>query len=233
MIESLIAETGWLASLEALPSWHPQAGRIVVIAPHPDDETLGAGGFIATMARHGANIVVAAVTDGENAYLEAPSAARRLGEIRTAEQTNALAALGVPNHDIHRFHLPDSDVSSHENKLETLLSPLVSEDTLVVAPWTGDFHPDHEACGRAGAHIAKKTGANLASYFFWTWHRGAPELISNLPLKKFPLTPRMQQAKADALAQHRSQLVREAGEPILPEHLLAPARRNFEVFAIS
>jgi LmbE family N-acetylglucosaminyl deacetylase len=200
-----------------------------VLAPHPDDETLGAGGVIAAQCRHGRDVVAVAVTDGESAYGYDPY----LGKIRDLEQRNALARLGVPAENIIRLRLPDSDVASHETRLVDELLPFVTKDTHLVAPWRGDFHPDHEACGRAAERVAKRTGARLTSYFFWTWHRGTTATLASLSLGSFPLTPYHLRSKSEALRCHRSQLTHESGEPILPDNLLAPARRPFEVFCIS
>lgn len=203
---------------------------MLVITPHPDDETLGAGGLIASQRARGVSTVVVAVTDGENAYPDAYPGERELGALRCVEQQMALQHLGVAPAEIHRLRLPDSDVAAHEHDLIQRLLPMASSATHIVAPWKGDFHPDHEACGRAAEEVARRTGASLTSYFFWTWHRGSAETLSGLPLRSFALDPRFAAAKARALACHRSQLVREHGEPILPESVLGPARRSFEVY---
>ncbi len=199
---------------------------MLIVVPHPDDETLGVGGLIASQRRRGVDVVVVAVTDGENAYTDNAGLAER----RHAEQTQALACLGVADHKIVRLRLPDSNVSSQEQALVELLVPLVSDETHIVAPWQGDFHPDHAACGSAAARVAQRSGSPLTSYFFWTWHLATPSLLSGLSLRRVPLSPELLHAKAEALVQHRSQLMHPSGEPILPERLLAPARRSFEVF---
>ena len=125
----------------------------------------------------------------------------------------------------------DSGVSDQERELELALSSIITRESHVIAPWTGDFHPDHEACGRAAATVARKAGARLSWYFFWTWHRGTFSLLQDLPLKSFTFEDPLREQKWGALLCHKSQLEHPSGEPILPEHLLAPARRNFEVFA--
>ncbi len=226
MIVSAVDEAAWVRALTALPALQPPTGPVLVIAPHPDDETLAAGGFIAAARRRGLAVTVAAVTDGENAYPDSPG----LAALRTDEQTNALARLGVPATQIHRFHLPDSSVAACEQELVERLLSLVSADSHILAPWRGDFHPDHEACARAAEQAASQTGARLTSWFFWTWHRGTPDLLQGLPLHSFPLNDDLLLAKREALLCHRSQLQHASGQPILPESLLAPARRPFEVF---
>lgn len=229
MIVPRVSEAAWFAGLADLPGWNLPNAPVVVIAPHPDDETLGLGGFIATQQRHGVDVVVVAVTDGENAYPNTP----RLGALRRREQISALACLGVQAEKIIRFGLPDRDVASREEELMERLEPLISENTHVLAPWHGDFHPDHEACGRAAQKLADRAGATLTSYFFWTWHFGTVAAVRALPLRNFSLDGESLNVKAAALGCYRSQLERENGEPILPDPLLAPARRPFETFVIA
>jgi LmbE family N-acetylglucosaminyl deacetylase len=229
MITPLVLEDEWLVALEDLPVWAPPPMRLVVLAPHPDDETLGAGGFIAAQILHGGDVIVVAVTDGESAYGYDPN----LGKVRESEQRNALARLGVLAENIVRLRLPDSDVASHETYLVNKLLPFVSKDAHLISPWRGDFHPDHESCGRAAEWVANRTGARLTSYFFWTWHRGTTASLAKLALCSFPLNQRHLERKSEALKCHRSQLTHDSGEPILPDNLLAPARRPFEVFCIS
>jgi LmbE family N-acetylglucosaminyl deacetylase len=228
MILPVAHENEWAQALSHAPAWTPPSCPTLIIAPHPDDETLAAGGLIATLRHAGVEVLVVAVTDGENAYHDTPG----LGPLRAREQQRALERLGVPLHRIVRFQLPDSAVNAHEHALLERLIPLVSQGTHVVAPWSRDFHPDHEACGRAAEALALKTGALLTSWLFWTWHRGTPRMLARERLRSFPLSDAAMSAKADALDCHQSQLTHDSGQPILPENLLAPARRNFETFLI-
>jgi LmbE family N-acetylglucosaminyl deacetylase len=215
-----------MTTLAENPAWQPPDKEMLVIAPHPDDETLAVGGFIVSQVAKGIQVRVVAVTDGENAYADVAD----LAAIRSAEQKRALAKLGVGSSGIIRLGLPDSSLIPNENRLIDLLYPLVSKETHLLAPWPGDFHPDHEVCGRAAQEVARSTGATLTFYFFWAWHRGIPALLHNLPLRSFALTADQQCAKVEALSEHRSQLEHPSGEPILPEDLLWPARRSCEIF---
>lgn len=231
MIVPLISDEKWRETLQPIPTWNPPNIRTVIVAPHPDDETLGTGGLIETLRQLDTEVTIVAVTDGENAYPNEEDLG--LGQVRRQEQTEALKALGVDTDHIIRLRLPDGDVSHYENRLIELLIPLIDERTHIVAPWTGDFHPDHEACGRAAEQAASQSGASISSYFFWTWHRGTPEATSALKLRALPLNISAIERKSEALQKHRSQLAHPSGEPILPEYLLGPIFWPFEVFAIA
>ncbi len=234
MFFSGTTEAEWLQALEDLPTWSvpsAPAASLLIVSPHPDDETLGCGGLIAAERWRGTQVRVVAVTDGEHAYPGAEGG-EPLAVTRRKEQDCALARLGVGPDCVLRFGFTDSDVSTHEAELAERLTKLLTPETYLVAPWEGDFHPDHEVCGRASAEAARRTGAKLISYFFWSWHRGTPQTLAGLDLARFPLDDQWLQAKTEALACHRSQLERKTGGPVLPPELLGPARRAFEVFLV-
>jgi LmbE family N-acetylglucosaminyl deacetylase len=201
---------------------------MVVIVPHPDDETLALGGLIAAQRAKGVDVTIVAVTDGEHAYQQNQGLAAR----RREEQKGALARLGVPVQKILRLGFVDSGVSHQEHELVAAIQPLITADTVVFAPWSGDFHPDHEACARAAKAVTESTGATLISYFFWTWHRGTLETVATVALQTFALTEPLMIAKQEALACHVSQLTASSEPEILPENLLWPARMPFEVFTL-
>jgi LmbE family N-acetylglucosaminyl deacetylase len=223
------SEEEWLAALEHVPKWSPPRLHTIVLAPHPDDETLGAGRLIASQRSRGVPVTVMAVTDGEAAYAEAEG----LGALRHAEQEAALAELGVERRDILRLHLRDGAVAASEDVLVRLLKPVVKYPGLLVAPWSRDLHPDHEACGRAAERIARLANVELVSDVFWTWHSAPVESLTALPLARLELEKPIQTALDAALSQHRSQLEWKNGNPILPASLLKPAQRSFETFIIN
>ena len=230
VIVSLVEDSTWQASLSVLPEWQPPPQSTLVLAPHPDDETLGAGALIATLRARGVPVTVVAATDGENAYDTHQDERVALASVRELEQGEALAKLGVPPGAIHRLRLTDSGLHRCEDELTARLMELTQSGTHLIAPWSGDFHPDHEACARAAAAVARAKGLRLTSYFFWTWHRGEDSLLSGLPVRRFMPGEAALQAKAQALRCHRSQLEHDRFDPILPARLLGPAYWPFEVF---
>lgn len=225
-IVPLIPEAAWLPAFEGLVDWELPLVPTLVLAPHPDDETLGAGGLIARLSRAGVPVTIVAITDGEHAYADAPD----LAEIRIPEQTEALHRLGVPERMVHRLHLQDGDVSGYEDQLVELLLPLVTAETHLVAPWQRDFHPDHEAAGRAAARVAQWKNLPITYYLFWTWHRGNPAMLDGLGVTKLPLSDGELKLKLHALQAHVSQFEHGDGQPILSPELLVPAQRAFEVY---
>ncbi len=123
------------------PAWQPPELPMLVIALHPDDETLGAGGLIAHQRRRGVPVRMVAVTDGEAAHCDLP----QLGDVRRQEQESAFRELGGEPQSVIRLQLPDGAVSGNEQELIERVRPLVGPTTLLVAPWSFDPHPDHEA----------------------------------------------------------------------------------------
>ncbi|WP_225438027.1 PIG-L deacetylase family protein [Candidatus Frankia nodulisporulans] len=149
--------------------------RVVVVAPHPDDEVLGVGGLLVRLSELGARITVVAVTDGDGSHPGSPTlSARQLAQHRIAEQHAALTALGLGQAPVPRAELPDGQVTGHEAALAAFVEPLLTADTWVLTTWRGDRHPDHEATGRAAALAARRAGARLVEYPVWTWHWAVP-----------------------------------------------------------
>lgn len=228
MLTPITTEQSWIDALRGVEGWSAAQKPTVVVAPHPDDETLGAGGLIAMQRSRQIPVKLLAVTNGEAAYPDMPD----LGRMRQMEQTGAAEALGVMSDSIVHLGFDDSNVAESEAALTDRIAASIDSNTLLVSPWQHDPHPDHEACGRAAATAARRKGATLVSYFFWTWHHLRPEGLAGLPLRRLILSAEAQSRRARALACHNSQLHRDDGPPILPELFLAPARRPFETFII-
>ncbi|MFC6645303.1 PIG-L deacetylase family protein [Granulicella cerasi] len=224
-MKSLTSEKEWLEALAAIPAFVAPVARVVFVAPHPDDETLAAGGLLAALAQAGVPVTIVAVTDGDAAY--SPEGDAELAALRIREQIAALAVLGIPESSIIRLGYPDRCVNEHETALAEHLVNLIRPDTTLIAPWSKDFHSDHEAAGRAAEVAAERTGVRLVRWFWWSWHQHTPAELESLSLTKFALDEGGLQRKLRALSEHRSQLGDDA---ILPDDLLAPAHRSFEVF---
>lgn len=134
--------------------------RLLVVVPHPDDETLATGGLIQIALDAGAALRVVIATDGDNnpwpqRWVEKrwridAEARRRWGRRRRSEVTEALARLGVTGADIRHYGWPDQGLTGLLMRDAQCEDQLVAEivdfaPTLVVAPSLADRHPDHSA----------------------------------------------------------------------------------------
>ncbi len=171
-------ESVWMAGgfLDGLPELEePTTSQVVVVAPHPDDEVLGAGGLIANACQRGALVTVVAVTDGEGSHPHVPILApAELVKRRAEEAQVALRRLTSIEVKRVRLGLPDGGVADHEQRLASALGEVLGPHALCLAPWDHDGHPDHDAAGRAAASACGLTGATLLSYLVWTWHWSHP-----------------------------------------------------------
>jgi hypothetical protein len=125
---------------------------LLVVAPHPDDETLGFGSAAATLQSRGVKVQVVSVTDGDASYPGLPMRGRRkLARIHRTELRGATSVLGLP--PAISLGLPDDEVRTHLCELAELLTTLLSKapGTWCATTWRGDGHPDHEAVGEAAA----------------------------------------------------------------------------------
>lgn len=203
--------------------------RVVVVVPHPDDESLSTGVLLAEAAASGTDVRVIAVTDGEAAYpgVDLPG----LAAIRCAEQRAALEVLGVRPGVVVRLRIPDGEVGDHVDALERAIRAQLTAGTLLVAPSVCDWHPDHEACGVA-ARRASSTGPRWSS-LFWAHHHPQRLLASRAPLVALSGDAEQIERRRRAIACHRSQFSAPAGvAPILTSGLLGHLDVPHELFAV-
>lgn len=201
----------------------------VIVAAHPDDEVLGAGGVISMLAAARARLRLVAVTDGERSHRGHASPAS-LARRRTAETTAALRALGARAVEVIRLQLPDTGLAARENELAAALAPLVSGFDLCLTPWDHDLHPDHEAAGRATRLACPGT---LYCYPIWMWHwarPGDPRVPWDRAVR-VPLPPRAAGRKRAAITCFASQ-TEDRGHglgPVLSPGVIAHFTRAMEV----
>ncbi len=200
--------------------------RLVVVAAHPDDESLGAGGLIATATRHGLPVEIVCATDGEGSHPDSPTRTpEELAVVRADEGRLAARELGVQDAP-HRLGLPDGEVDQHQDLLTQRLVEIVGDGRgeIIVAPWRRDGHPDHEAAGRAAAAAARRTGADLWEYPIWFWHWSQPDETPWTLLHPFVLDDHALHAKLMAIGSHASQVAPlsdlEGDETLLSAELL-------------
>lgn len=210
------------------------ADAVVVVAAHPDDETLAAAGLLAAAGRAGLPATVVVATSGEASHPGSPTyRPEQLAALREEEVRQAVARVH-PGADLRLLALPDSRLADHEDELGRALAQLVGPRTLVAAPWRHDGHADHEAAGRVAARVVAGAGARLLEYPVWLWHWGTAADLDGLDVVCLELDPELQYRKAQALSCHWSQTSALSPSPgdeaLLTPGFLARFARPFEVF---
>ncbi|WOD40235.1 PIG-L deacetylase family protein [Nodosilinea sp. E11] len=170
-----------LGSLDDLP-----LAPVVVVAPHPDDETLGCGGAIAQLRSRGYPVQVLVVSDGANSHPRSQRyPAPRLRQVRQAETCQALALLRVKAEAVTFLGLPDGSVPPidlaaglaqasplAQTALEQCRAYLhrVAPRTIFV-PYQFDPHRDHRASWQLvqGAIAGLPQPPRLIEYPIWDW----------------------------------------------------------------
>ncbi|MTD14906.1 methyltransferase domain-containing protein [Nakamurella sp. YIM 132087] len=234
------SESTWSTVLPAAATPLDPSGfrRVVVLAAHPDDESLGAAGLMARATDAGLPVVVVVATAGERSHPDSPThTPEDLTLLRRREVFEAVGRV-APTAAVQLLCLPDGGLSREADRLRDAVADVVRSGDLVVAPWRSDGHPDHAAVGAAAAEVAARCGAVLWEYPIWMWHWSGPDdpAFRGTRWGRVDLEPDQLRRKRSALACHGSQVrplsTAEGDEVMLRPGFLAHFRRDHEVFAV-
>jgi len=164
----------------------PTAQRALVVAPHPDDETLGCGGMMAEKRLLGGQVSVVFLTDGREGGARAPEdkdpgrsrrQAEALVELRQEEAIRAAAVLGLGQKDLYFMKGHDGRLAEElacptqgmAREVAELVEQVGAEEVYV--PHYRDSHPDHEAAYKLTVAALKllKPPVHLRQYPIWLW----------------------------------------------------------------
>ncbi|WP_442680918.1 PIG-L deacetylase family protein [Sphingomonas sp. ASY06-1R] len=200
--------------------------RLLVVAPHPDDEAIAAWALIRHMTARGRHIDVIVVSDGGASHPESRNWPRpRLIAERRRETRRAMRRLGICPDRICFLGLPDGALSDDKKKLRSQLGRAILNKPapqLIIGPMPDDAHADHRAVAATLAALPRR-GERLAGYRVWP--EGAGRTLSGLVV---PLSPDEIGMKRAAVRRYRTQagLITDAdaGFAMTHRHLNAFAR---------
>jgi N-acetylglucosamine malate deacetylase 1 len=137
--------------------------NVVVVAPHPDDESLGCGGAVLAHLAAGDRVTAVFLTSGEQGLATYPIEEAR--QVREDEASKAAVVLGLSG--IEFLRLPDGSLSDDPDAVAGAVKSHLAGADLVYAPHPDDDHDDHRAA--AGA-VAENVGAGVEvlGYELWT-----------------------------------------------------------------
>ncbi|MEZ5964307.1 MAG: PIG-L family deacetylase [Planctomycetota bacterium] len=146
-----------------------QKERVLVIAPHLDDEAIPCGGTLLLHAGLGSDAHVVFTTDSAGVSDE-PTARQALRDLRRREAAAAKRILGYGSDEMYDF--PDGRLVRHEDALRQRLvgSVRTFAPTQILCPFPADSHADHQATALATAHAVAAVGfsGEIWAYEVWT-----------------------------------------------------------------
>lgn len=139
-----------------MPSPAETVQKVLIVAPHPDDETLGCGGLMSRLVRDGIQVRVVIITNGDAFNHPIPNLKRgpagfiELGHMRQKESLAALEKLGVPGSSVVFLSYPDRCLAGMWLYYWSPDKPLKSPYTKCASsPYERTFHPNAPYCGRS------------------------------------------------------------------------------------
>jgi LmbE family N-acetylglucosaminyl deacetylase len=162
-----------------------QAGPVVILAPHPDDETLGCGGLIARRVHEGRRVVVVVVTDGRALLrrfgIAANPSEAEVSAMRKDETRRAVEILGGRVADIRFLDFENERLVARRDEAQKQITALLAElrPSEVYFPSPFEGHPEHVVTNEIARAACAATGACPAAFEFIVSLKGgvAPDTL--------------------------------------------------------
>lgn len=222
------------------------SGRLVIVAPHMDDEALACGGLIAKLHQK-ERIHLIYATDGMRSpapIMAGDGISADLGKIRMRESVEAMKVLGVPEGNLHFLCLPEAELKKNMDALRVALREEIKSlrPAFIFMPFRYDRHPDHLAINHIVASELK-TGmiqAQPIEYFvYYRWRlmpkRDIRKYVKPQYLHKLDIADVAEQKRRslDCFTSQTTIYYPWQTRPILTSTLLDEECRNPEYFLIA
>lgn len=191
--------------------------RVLVVAPHPDDESIATGGLIQSALVAGAAVRVVVLTDGdanvwpqrwiEKRWRIDAVARARWGARRRQEARNAMLVLGLDKHAAEFFGLPDLGLTNLLMRADPMAlsrmraSIAAFAPSWIVLPSMTDLHPDHSAANLLVCLALNAGDVKIPRLLEFAVHGGGADAAV-----RCELTPKMQEVKRTAILAHATQM---------------------------
>jgi LmbE family N-acetylglucosaminyl deacetylase len=216
----------------------PEKGqKVLVFSPHPDDESIGVGGYIYDSIKAGAEVEIILVTDGNK---------HKIKDRRYEEFRQATGILGVNENNLVFLNYPDGQLKE-QNEVDVeknfSLNIAAFSPDIIIYPDSRDDHSDHATTGKIVEKVLSAQKFQGKVYSYLVHHDRFPQpkkMASNMFLlppskmisfddqwQKLMLSREALSAKNAAILSYQSQL----RVPILRSEILSSIRQN-ELFSV-
>lgn len=156
--------------------------KIVIFAPHPDDEVLGCGGSILKWIEDGHEVHVIYITDNRAMFVEGHVndqinqeeakpyinlSDNEIAVIGLQEAQDAAKAMGIPDENTHLLKIHDLDAINKIELAVSLSKEIIKGAERIVTTSNNNMHPDHQAANTIAKQVAKEL--NLIDVEFYVY----------------------------------------------------------------
>lgn len=222
-------------------------GKVLVFAPHPDDETLGCGGTIAKKLTEGYEVIVVVLTDGRQAFskifgITSDPTPEELKQIRKGEAIKAMNALGLSEKNIIFLNFKDGSLAKHEEEVKRRIFEIIKRHPPIEIyfPYSKDYNPDHKVTNRIIKQCIKETKATAKSLQYsisQKYARIGPMIDKLVNLFKRHIVEvdisEFAPLKKKAIEQYKSQVLiisKHQTQPVLSKERIKQHLNNKELF---
>ncbi|MDE5876093.1 MAG: PIG-L family deacetylase [Muribaculaceae bacterium] len=158
-----------LYSLRHFMSQMPYGKRVMIVAPHPDDETFGAGGYICSLLARRSKVRVIVLSSGGSSLGDSYDKAE-VGRQRERLCLEATSILGLRDEDVIFLRQPDGNVLADTDSIEQLRHEIeIWRPDIVLTPGFTEVWPDHVNTADIVLQIVEDT-CMVYHYWIWTWY---------------------------------------------------------------
>jgi N-acetylglucosamine malate deacetylase 1 len=177
----------------------PPRGKVLVLAPHADDEVIGAGGTLALHVEAGDEVEVLVTFDGVQG-LSPELRVSRGASVRREEARRAGAHLGLSRYEFWSYPEGHEVRGAELDAAVTRLAEHIASRSpaIVYAPWLGEHHLDHHVLSRAATAALARIDFRGEAWGYEVWTPLVPTCVIDVT--------RVWERKVAALREHASQL---------------------------
>jgi len=207
--------------------------RILIIAPHPDDEVIGCGGIIARKAKIGQTPHIIFMTGGEESHHWCCSVENSdITRVRRGLTRLALKQLGVNKEFIHELNFPDGSISPDNSEIHKLIKLIekIKPSTIFIPHW-GEGWPDHVNTARIVKDILP-SDTEIWEYCVWMWYYNVWRGLDWKNAATLSMTPEEHSLKLKAMDAYTTPLA-PCGKPwsgVLPHIFIKANQWDKELF---